>query len=96
MFFRGKKYVYRRVEILFLFHRSYVLGLFMAGRYETNSGSQDWCLRPAVDIGCGVPVYFSVMSVGRMETVTQLFCLSSTFLTKSWMSLDVSFWMVSS
>ena len=42
-----------------------------------------------------VSVYFSVMSVGRMETVTQLFCLSNTFLTKSWMSLDVSFWMVS-
>ena len=95
MFFRGKIYVYRRVEILFLFYRSYVLGCSWQDAMKPTAGRRIGACDP-LWIGCGVPVYFSVMSVGRMETVTQLFCLSSTFLTKSWMSLDVSFWMVSS
>lgn len=95
MFFRGKKYVYRRVEILFLFHRSYVLVCSWQDAMKPTAGRRIGACDP-VWIKYEVSVYFSVMSVGRMETVTQLFCLSNTFLTKSWMSLDVSFWMVSS
>lgn len=34
--------------------------------------------------------YFSVISVGRIETVVQFICLSMTFLTNAWMSFELT------
>ena len=53
------------------------------------------CLTAAITYYNYLP-WFSVMSVGRIETVTQLFCLRSTFFVKSCTSFEVMLFTISS